>query len=87
MGITFTDELWRLKYECVFLNYFDAGSEPAATAIAGKRSNFFVTDQPTNRSLRIIRRHYIDAMSVDVDDDDRTPIRFRISPRRGDMRL
>jgi hypothetical protein len=29
-----------------------------------------VTDQPTNRSLRIIRRHYIDAMSVDVDDDD-----------------
>jgi hypothetical protein len=27
MGITFTDEvvikqLWRLKYECVFLNYF-----------------------------------------------------------------
>jgi hypothetical protein len=59
------------SYECVFLNYFDAGSEPAATtAIAGKRSNFFVTDQPTNRSLRIIRRHYIDAMSVDVDDDD-----------------
>jgi hypothetical protein len=45
----------------------------AATAIAGKRTNgwwFFVTDQATKRSLRNIRRDYIDAMSVDADDDD-----------------
>ena len=51
---------------------FSSATE-AATAIAGKRTNgwwFFVTDQVTKRSLRNIRRDYIDAMSVDADDDD-----------------
>jgi len=45
----------------------------AASAITGKRTNgwwFFVTDQETERSLRSIRRDYVDAMSVDADDDD-----------------
>jgi hypothetical protein len=45
----------------------------AATAIAGKRTNgwwLFVTDPLTKRSLRNIRRDYIDTRSVDADDDD-----------------
>jgi Protein of unknown function (DUF1524)/Restriction Enzyme Adenine Methylase Associated len=45
----------------------------AASAITGKRTNgwwFFLTDQQTERSLRSIRRDYVDAMSVDADDDE-----------------
>jgi hypothetical protein len=45
----------------------------AASAITGKRTNgwwFFVTDQQAERSLRTIRRDYVDAMSVDADDDE-----------------
>jgi hypothetical protein len=51
---------------------FSSATE-AATAIAGKRTNgwwFFVTDPATKHSLRNIRRDYIDAMSVDAEDDD-----------------
>ena len=45
----------------------------AAAAITGKRTNgwwFFLTDQALRRSLRVIRREYIDAMAVDVEDDE-----------------
>ena len=45
----------------------------AAAAITGKRTNgwwFFLTDQASRRSLRVIRREYIDAMAVDVEDDE-----------------
>ena len=49
------------------------GPSEAATAIAGKRTNgwwFFLTDQASRRSLRHVRRDYINAMAVDVEDDD-----------------
>ena len=45
----------------------------AATAIAGKRTNgwwFFLTDQASRRSLRTVRRDYVNAMAVDVEDDE-----------------
>jgi hypothetical protein len=45
----------------------------AATAIAGKRTNgwaFFLTDQASRRSLRAVRRDYVNAMAVDVEDDE-----------------
>jgi hypothetical protein len=45
----------------------------AATAIAGKRTNgwwFFLTDQESRRSLRNVRRDYIEAMDVDAEDDE-----------------
>jgi hypothetical protein len=45
----------------------------AATAIAGKRTGgwwFFVVDPESGRSLRTIRRDYVKAMAVDVDDAD-----------------
>jgi len=49
------------------------GPSDAASAIAGKRTNgwaFFVTDQTSRRSLRTVRREYVDAVAVDVDDDE-----------------
>ena len=45
----------------------------AASAIIGKRTGgwwFFLTDQTTRRSLRDVRRDYVSAMAVDVEDDD-----------------
>jgi len=45
----------------------------AASAIAGKRTSgwwFFLTDQVSQRSLRNVRRDYIDAMAVDAQDDE-----------------
>ena len=45
----------------------------AASKIAGKRVNgwaFFLTDETPRRSLRAVRRDYVNAMAVDVDDDD-----------------
>lgn len=45
----------------------------AARAITGKRTNgwgFFLTDQKQKVSLRDVRRKYIEAMAVDVDDDE-----------------
>ncbi len=45
----------------------------AATAIAGKRTNgwaFFLTDQASRQSLRTVRRDYVNAMAVDVEDDE-----------------
>lgn len=50
-----------------------ANATEAATAIVGKRTNgwgFFLTDQLTERSLRSVRRDYVDAMAVDADDDE-----------------
>jgi hypothetical protein len=45
----------------------------AASKIAGKRTNgwwFFLTDPSSRRSLRIVRQDYINAMAVDVEDDE-----------------
>lgn len=46
----------------------------AATAIMGKPTNgwwFFLTDQFSRRStLRNVRRDYVEAMAVDVEDDE-----------------
>jgi hypothetical protein len=45
----------------------------AASAISGKRTNgwaFFLTDQVSRRSLRTVRRDYVNAMAVDVEDDE-----------------
>jgi hypothetical protein len=45
----------------------------AATAIAGKRTNgwaFFLTDQASRRSLRVVRRDYVEALAVDAEDDE-----------------
>jgi len=50
-----------------------SGPSEAASSITGKRTNgwwFFLTDQASERSLRSIRRDYIDAMAVDADDDE-----------------
>jgi hypothetical protein len=45
----------------------------AATAICGKKTGgwwFFLTDPASGRTLRAVRRDYIEAMAVDSDDDD-----------------
>ena len=45
----------------------------AATEIAGKPTNgwwFFLVDQASRRSLRNVRRDYVDAMAVDAEDDE-----------------
>jgi hypothetical protein len=45
----------------------------AATAIAGKKTGgwwFFLTDPASGRSLRAVRRDYIETMAVDSDDDE-----------------
>lgn len=45
----------------------------AASAIVGKKMNgwwFFLTDQGAKRSLRNVRRDYIEAMDVDAEDDE-----------------
>jgi hypothetical protein len=45
----------------------------AASRIVGHAMNgwwFFLTDQTSRRSLRTVRREYVDAMAVDVEDDD-----------------
>jgi hypothetical protein len=53
----------------------EAFSRPsdAASRIVGKRTNgwwFFLTDQAFRRSLRSVRRDYVNAMAVDVEDDE-----------------
>jgi hypothetical protein len=50
-----------------------ASPSEAAGAITGKRTNgwaFFLTDQASRRSLRTVRRDYVNAMAVDVEDDE-----------------
>ena len=50
-----------------------ASPSDAASAIMGKRTGgwwFFLTDQTRRRSLRDVRRDYVSAMAVDVEDDD-----------------
>ena len=45
----------------------------AATEIAGKPTNgwwFFLVDQASRRSLRNVRRDYVNAMAVDAEDDE-----------------
>ncbi|MBY0246496.1 MAG: DUF262 domain-containing protein [Nitrospiraceae bacterium] len=45
----------------------------AATEITGKPTNgwwFFLVDQASRRSLRNVRRDYVDAMAVDAEDDE-----------------
>ena len=45
----------------------------AANAITGNQTNgwwFFLTDQMSERSLRTVRRDYVDTMAVDADDDE-----------------
>ena len=51
---------------------FSSASD-AANAIAGKRTNgwwFFLTDQASRRTLRRVRDDYVNAMAVDVEDDE-----------------
>ena len=51
---------------------FSSASD-AANAIVGKRTNgwwFFLTDQASGRSLQRVRREYVNAMAVDVEDDE-----------------
>ncbi|MCS6297536.1 MAG: DUF262 domain-containing protein [Nitrospira sp.] len=46
---------------------------PAASKIAGHATNgwwFFLTDQSSRRSLRNVRRDYVEAMAVDAEDDE-----------------
>lgn len=50
-----------------------ANARDAATAIAGKRTGgwwFFLIDPTSGRTLRTVRREYIEAMAVDSDDDE-----------------
>jgi hypothetical protein len=45
----------------------------AASAIAGKRRNgwwFFLVDQSSKRSLRNVRQEYVEAMSINDEDDE-----------------
>lgn len=51
---------------------FSSPSEAAST-ITGHPTNgwwFFLVDQASRRSLRAVRRDYVNAMAVDVEDDD-----------------
>jgi Restriction Enzyme Adenine Methylase Associated len=51
---------------------FSSASD-AAAAIVGKKTNgwsFFLTDQASRRSLQRVRRDYVNAMAVDVEDDE-----------------
>jgi GNAT superfamily N-acetyltransferase len=51
---------------------FSSASD-AASAIVGKRTNgwwFFLTDQASRQSLRQVRDDYVNAMAVDVEDDE-----------------
>jgi len=51
---------------------FSSPSE-AATSITGHPTNgwwFFLVDQASRRSLRTVRRDYVNAMAVDVEDDE-----------------
>jgi hypothetical protein len=51
---------------------FGSPSE-AASSITGHATNgwwFFLVDQASGRSLRAVRRDYIDALAVDVEDDE-----------------
>jgi GNAT superfamily N-acetyltransferase len=51
---------------------FSSASD-AASAIVGKRTNgwsFFLADQASHRTLRQVRRDYVSAMAVDVEDDE-----------------
>jgi hypothetical protein len=50
-----------------------SGPSDAASAIAGRRMSgwwFFLTDQLSRRSLRDVRRDYLDAMALDEQDED-----------------
>ncbi|MEY9127746.1 GmrSD restriction endonuclease domain-containing protein [Bradyrhizobium yuanmingense] len=50
-----------------------ANAREAATAIYGKKTGgwwFFLTDPASGRTLRAVRRDYIEAMAVDSDDDE-----------------
>jgi Restriction Enzyme Adenine Methylase Associated len=50
-----------------------SSASDAASAIAGKRTNgwwFFLTDQASRQSLRQVRDGYVNAMAVDVEDDE-----------------
>jgi hypothetical protein len=50
-----------------------ASPSDAASAIVGHQTNgwaFFLTDQASRRSLRTVRRDYVNAMAVDVEDDE-----------------
>jgi hypothetical protein len=50
-----------------------ASPSDAASVIAGHQTNgwaFFLTDQTSRRSLRAVRRDYVNAMAVDVEDDE-----------------
>jgi hypothetical protein len=50
-----------------------SSASDAANAIAGKRTNgwwFFLTDQASRQSLRRVRDDYVNAMAVDVEDDE-----------------
>jgi hypothetical protein len=45
----------------------------AASRMTGQSMNgwwFFLTDQATRTSLRSVRRDYVNAMAVDVEDDE-----------------
>lgn len=51
---------------------FDSPS-PAASTIVGHQMNgwwFFLADQASRRSLRMVRRDYIEGMAVDEEDDE-----------------
>ena len=46
---------------------------PAASKIVGYQMNgwwFFLTDQSSRRSLRNVRRDYVENMAVDAEDDE-----------------
>jgi hypothetical protein len=50
---------------------FSSASD-AASAIVGKKTNgwgFFLTDQASRRTLRQVRRDYVNAMAVEVEDE------------------
>jgi hypothetical protein len=50
-----------------------SSASDAANAIAGKRTNgwwFFLTDQASRQTLRRVRDDYVNAMAVDVEDDE-----------------
>ena len=50
-----------------------SNASDAANAIVGKRTNgwwFFLTDQASRQSLQRARRDYVNAMAIDMEDDE-----------------
>ena len=69
----YSDRIATLLPDGKLIRFRSEGPTEAASYIAGKRIRgwwFFIVDQASKRSLRDVRRDYIETMAVDADDDE-----------------